>query len=229
MKQRTKLVAACALTLLFLLFLVLVKTVDVAAIGPNETTVGFSALNGAVRDGIGVHMGWYKLTEVLGILAILVAAAFGVLGLLQLITRKSLFKVDAQILTAGVLYLVVILLYVLFEKAIVNYRPIIMPGETEPEASFPSSHTMLTFVVMGSVTVLLKKYIQNPTLLFVLRTVCGVILVLTVIGRLVSGVHWLTDILGGVILSAALLMWFSYGLKPMKKLTKQMTKSKQKR
>ncbi len=229
MKQRTKLIAACALTLLFILFLILVKTVDVAPIGPNETEVGFSALNGTVRDGIGVHMGWYKLTEVLGILAILVAAAFGAIGLLQWITRKNLFKVDAAILTAGVLYVVVILLYVLFEKAIVNYRPIIMPGETEPEASFPSSHTMLTCVVMGSAMALLKKYIQNPVLLLGLRAVCTVILLLTVIGRLVSGVHWLTDILGGVILSAALLMWFFYGLKPMKKFTKQLTKSKQKR
>lgn len=224
MSQKAKVISATALMILFILFLILIKTVDVAPIGPNGSEVGFSTLNGAVHDAIGIHMGWYKLTQVFGILAILTVAAFAVLGVLQLIVRKSLFKVDALILTAGVLYAMMFVLYVLFEKAAVNFRPIIMPGETELEASFPSSHTMLICTVMGSAIILLKKYVKNPALLLGLRALCIIVITLTVIGRFVSGVHWMTDIIGGVLLSLALLAWFHAGLKWIRKLTRRFAR-----
>ncbi len=221
MQQKGKYAIAGILTLLSVLFLVFVKTVDVAAIGPLETSVGFSHLNGAVADHIGLNMTWYKITQFLGYFAILVAGLFAVLGLLQLIRRRNLFKVDTQILAAGVLYAAVILLYVLFEKAVVNYRPVLMPNETDPEASFPSSHTMLTIVVMGSAMILLKKYIRNAPALLAVRIVCALILLVTVIGRLLSGVHWLTDIIGGIVISAALLAWFELALDRFGKAKRQ--------
>ena len=125
------------------------------------------------------------------------------------VKRKSLAKVDKEIFALGGLYIIVIGLYALFEVVVINYRPVIMSGEEHPEASFPSSHTVLICVVMGSTIMLLDKYIKNNSLCNALKILCAIIMVVTVVGRLVSGVHWFTDIIGGVIISVALLALFS--------------------
>lgn len=196
------------LLVLIIGLIVAVRTVDVAPIGPAETSIGLSHLNGAVANAIGFHESWYRITEALGILAILIAAGFGVLGVLQWIRRKSLGRVDQKLFFLAGLYAATVLLYVLFEKVIINYRPVLMPGETDVEASFPSSHTMLAIVVLGSTILLLPDYVKNKTACTVAKIVCGVALIASVIGRLLSGAHWLTDIMGGVLIGAALLALF---------------------
>ena len=192
---------------LFLLLILLVKVVDVAPVARAEgTEIGLSKLNFAIHDMFGEHLGWYKLTNILGYLAILIALGFAAIGGLQLIYRRSILKVDKEILLLGCLYVVTILFYVFFEKVIVNYRPILMPDGTGPEASFPSSHTVLSCVILGSGLGLVKKYAKkNKTVQLVLTVVFAVLLALIVAGRLLSGVHWFTDIIGGLLLSAALL------------------------
>lgn len=199
--------------ILFILLIVLVKTVDVAAIGPAGTSIGLSKINGAVAGFFGTNMFWYKLTNVIGILAILTALCFALFGGLQMILRKSLVKVDKELFSLAGLYVVVAALYVFFEKVIINYRPVIMPDETEPAASFPSSHTMLICVIMGSTMVLsekyLKRYIENKTVRDTIKALCGFFIVLTVFGRLACGVHWFTDILGGVLISITLVAAFA--------------------
>lgn len=198
---------------LFILLIVLVKVFDVAPIGPAGTRIGFSGINHAVAELVKTNTTWYNITEVFGIVAILVALCFALFGLVQLIKRRSLVKVDGEILSLAGLYAAVVVLYALFEVVIINYRPVIMPDEVEPEASFPSSHTMLICVIMGSTILLLndylKKYIKNDAFRNILKVICVVIIVLTVLGRLISGVHWFTDILGGVLISATLLFLYS--------------------
>lgn len=205
MKRKRKNLTASVSGLLFAVLIILVRFVDVQAIGPEETRIGLSHLNRLVFDQLGVHMLWYEITDWLGIAAIFTAFLFALAGLLQWISRKSLLKVDKEILALGGLYLIAIGLYVLFELVIVNYRPILMPGGTHPEASFPSSHTMLVCVIMGSAVPLLGKYVKNKVLCKALRTICAAIIAITVIGRLISGVHWFTDILGGILISVMLL------------------------
>lgn len=209
MKIKTKVLASGVCGILFLLLIVLVRTVDVAAIGAAGTSIGLSYLNGAIHTLFGVSTFWYDVTTVLGVVALLVVPVFGLLGLYQLIQRKSLFAVDKEILALGGLYVVMAVVYVFFEKVIVNYRPILMSDAVEAEASFPSSHTMLICVIMGSAAMLFKKYVQKETLRFTLGMVCNVIMAVTVIGRLICGVHWFTDILGGVLISAVLLFLYS--------------------
>ena len=221
MKKRFIIAAVCMG--LFLLLILLVKVVDVAAVGPEGTKIGLSKLNVGIHEMFGEHLGWYTFTNVLGILAILVACCFAVIGGVQLIYRRSLMKVDKEILLLGCLYIVTLALYVFFEKVIVNYRPMLMPGGEGPEASFPSSHTMLVCVIMGSGLRLLKKYTKkNQTLQLVLTVVFCLILALTVAGRLLSGAHWFTDVLGGLLLSAALLN----GYEGLLKLWKQSDRAK---
>ena len=194
---------------LFILTIVLVKTVDVAAVGPAGTEIGLSHLNAGFHNLIGEHQFLYKMTNLLGFWAILCGVVFAVIGAVQLVQRKSLSKVDKQILALGALFVLLGIIYVLFEKVVINCRPILMEGETVPEASFPSSHTVLAFVIFGAIAMMLKDYLQDKRLASMLQNACLVLILVSVIGRLISGVHWFTDILGGIFLSYALLMVFS--------------------
>ena len=204
MKHRRLLTSGVGL-LLTVILIALIRFVDVAPIGAQGTSIGLSHLNQFVFDFFGVNMLWYNITDWLGIAAVLTAFLFAIIGLVQLIKRRSLLKVDREILALGVLYLVVIGLYIIFETVIINYRPIIMPDNTRPEASFPSSHTMLVCVIMGSAAMLINRYIKNKTLCRALRAMCFVIIIVTVVGRSIAGVHWFTDIFGGVLISVTLL------------------------
>lgn len=220
--MKKKCIASAVCFGLFLLLIVLLKTVDVAAVGPEGTEIGLSKLNVAAHDLFGENLGWYKVTNILGYLAILIALCFAALGGLQLIRRRSVLKVDKEILLLGCLYVVTVIFYVLFEKVIVNYRPILMPDGEGIEASFPSSHTVLSCVILGSGLFLLKKYTKkNKNVQLVLTVLFAVILALIVAGRLISGVHWFTDIVGGVLLSAALLNAYEGLLKLWKKSDKR--------
>lgn len=196
---------AAVFAALFAVVLLLVCTADVAAIGPEGTSVGLSHLNAAMAQAIGFHSGFFGFSEWLGNLAIVVVFAFACVGLVQLVRRKRLRKVDREILALGALYVAIGLLYVLFEKAVVNYRPVILPGETGPEASFPSSHTMLACVVFGSAALLSTRYGKDAVTRKLLALLCWLLASATVILRLLSGAHWATDIAAGVLLSAALL------------------------
>ncbi|MCR4901063.1 MAG: phosphatase PAP2 family protein [Treponema sp.] len=189
--------------ILFVSFTQIVNLFDVQAIGPQGSTVGLAGLNSAVHNFFGMHLFWYKLTEVFGILAILVAAFFAVVGFIQLIKRKSLLKVDKNILMLGVIYILVILLYVLFERFSINYRPVILDEGLEP--SYPSTHTMLILTILGTAAYISGAYIKNTKLLIAARIACFVIMALTIIGRMICGVHWFTDILGGILISVFLI------------------------
>lgn len=192
-------------------YIIMVKTVDVKAIGPvNPETgevskVGFATLNDSVRNTIGESHTWYKITKYSGYLALLLAAGYGIYGFVELLKKKSIFKVDKRIITLGAFYVVVLAIYVLFEIWIVNYRPV-LEESGELEASFPSSHTVLAICVCGSSLFVSKYFIKNKSLKRVIDVIALVLLVVTLGGRVISGVHWISDIIGGVIISAYLLM-----------------------
>ena len=194
---------------LFALLIVLLCCVDVEPVGAAGTSVGLSHMNRFVFELTGVNMVWYNITDWLGLAAIFAAFLFAATGLVQVIKRRSILKVDKEILALGGLYILVIGIYVLFENVIVNYRPIIMPGCSNPEASFPSSHTMLVCVIMGSTIIIIGKYIKKKSLCMVIRGICAAVIAVTVVGRLISGVHWFTDILGGLLISTFLLALYS--------------------
>ena len=206
-KKKNLLIAGCCAAV-FLLILLLVSAVDVAAIGPEGTSVGLSHLNGAFHDLTGFREGLYSLTEKLGYLTLLLAAAFACLGVYQLAQRRSLRRVDRELWVLAGLYAAVLVLYVLFERVVINYRPVLMPDGQGPEASFPSSHTMLAVTIWGSAFLLLDCYGMQKPLRIGGQIACCVLGAAIVLGRLLCGVHWLTDILAGLSLGAALLFVF---------------------
>ena len=213
-KKKRNFFISTILILLTVVFTILVKVVDVKQVGVNETSIGFATLNQFVFKATGVNMIWYHITDWLGLVPIFMAMAYALVGLIQLIKRKSLFKVDKEIIILGLFYIVVISIYIFFEKVIVNYRPILMNGFLE--ASYPSSHTMMTICICGSAIIVNKKLFNNKITRVV--NILSLIVILTiVIGRLLSGVHWFTDIIGGVLISIALLMTFNSIIEFLKK------------
>ena len=187
----------------FVLWTVAVYFVDVAPIGPNGSAVGFAAVNGWFHRLTGAHMALYTLTDWLGLVPVAVCLGFAALGLCRWVRRRSLRRVDADILLLGGFYIVTIAAYLLFESVVVNYRPVLIEGYLE--ASYPSSTTLLTLCVMSTALMQWYRRLRHPILRRVVIAVTIAFTGFMVVGRLISGVHWLTDIVGGILLSGSLV------------------------
>ena len=202
-----KTVTAIIFLFLFIALTATLHFVDVQPIGPLDSSVGFASLNGAFHGVTGENLFLYELTDILEILPFVAVFCFAILGLVQLIKRKSLLKVDPDILLLGCLYIAVGIVYVFFELYEVNYRPVLIEGVLE--TSYPSSTTMLVITVMSATAIQLKKRLANRALMICSVTFCIVYTAFMVIGRLISGVHWLTDITGGILVSAGLVFLYA--------------------
>ena len=196
----------------FVLWTVLVRLVGVDRIGPLESEVGFATINNAFHDFTGVHWFLYMLTDWLSIIPLAFVIGFAILGLYQWIKRKSLFKVDYDLLVLGAFYIATMAVYLFFEIVTINYRPILIAGILE--SSYPSSTTMLVLCVMISVIMQFQKRIKKAKLKRCLIWAIAVFTAFMVLARLISGVHWLSDIIGGVIVSFGLLLMYCYFSKP---------------
>ena len=191
----------------FAVFTALIQIIDVQQIGPMETDVGFANLNGWFHRFTGVNMLLYEVTDQLGIIPVLICLFFGLVGFLQMIKRKSLFKVDTDIIFLGFYYLLVIFLYFIFESVPINYRPILINGFLE--TSYPSSTALLTASVMPTLIFQSDRKITDLKLIKIIKAFSIFFSSFVIIGRLVSGVHWFTDIIGAILLSIGLFHIYS--------------------
>lgn len=206
MKNRNAFLFAVGLLTAFLLWTAALCRFDVRPIGPAGSAVGFSALNAAVHRFIGVHWGLYILTDWLGLIPLLTALGFALLGLGQWIKRRSLRQVDRSILVLGGFYGAILAAFIFFQRVIVNYRPVLIEGVLE--ASYPSSTTLLTLTVMPTALLQLKGRIKSPALRTAVTGAICFFVLFTVAARTLSGVHWITDIIGGSLLSAGLVFLY---------------------
>lgn len=202
MKKKRFLFIGSLLIILFIIWTVLVQVVDVQCIGVNGTSVGFASMNKWFHSLTGVHMNLYVITDWLGLVPLFACLVFGVVGLVQLIKRRSLFKVDYDILILGVYYVLVILGYLTFEMITINYRPILINGVME--VSYPSSTTLLVLSVMPTVLEQVNRRVKSNIVRMIIRIMAVWFSLFMVVGRLISGVHWFSDIVGGVLLSLGL-------------------------
>lgn len=203
--KKKNIITSITMIILAVIYTILVKIIDVAPIGPNNSEVGFSKINGFFHNLLGSNMTIYKITEILGIIPLLMAGIYAIIGLVELIKRKSLNKVDYEIYALAGLYVVVLGLYVFFEKCIINYRPILIDGVLE--ASYPSSHTLMALCICGSSIIVNKRIFHKK--IFNLENKLSIFLMITIIlGRFISGVHWFSDIIGAIFISLALLSSF---------------------
>jgi len=206
MKKRCFGAALCLLAA-FALWTALVCLADVRPIGPQGSCVGLSAINGWFHRLTGVHMALYTITDDLSIIPICCVMGFGMLGLSQWIRRGSLARVDRSILLLGGFYVAMFAAYALFEVLVINYRPVLIDGRLE--ASYPSSTTMLVLCVMSTTAMQLRMRIKMSALRRYVIAAIAVFTAFMVASRLLSGVHWLTDVVGSALLSAGLVMLYA--------------------
>lgn len=207
-ENRKNLYIAMGMLVAFVLWTVLICFVDVKAIGPRETFVGFATVNQWIHHLTGVHMSVYNITDWLGLVPIGFAIGFALFGLIQWIQRRSIKKVDYSLFVLGGFYIVVMAAYVFFETVDVNYRPILINGALE--ASYPSSTTMLVLCVMPTAIMQFHVRIKNGIFKRCVTVAMMIFIAFMVVGRLVSGVHWFTDIVGGALLSLGLVMLYRF-------------------
>ena len=212
MKKQIRYASLSALLLLtFVLWTVLLGVVDVRPIGPHGSVVGFATFNQTVHELTGVHMTVYHITDWLGLVPIATAFGFAILGLVQWIGRRKLARVDYSLFVLGGFYLVVMAVYLLFEYIVINYRPVLIHGFLE--TSYPSSTTLLVLCVMPTALMQLNSRIRRYWLRRCVALLIIAFIVFMVAGRLISGVHWITDIIGGMLLSAGLVTAYQFTIK----------------
>lgn len=196
-------------TLIFIVYTLLVAFVDVKAIGPCNTEVGFASINGWFHSATNTSNVLYSISNYAGYISLLSVGIFAIVGIYELVKCKSFKKLDPRLYILAGFYVFLAFFYLLFEKIVINYRPVLMTGEITPEASYPSSHTMLVigvmFTAVHQISYLLKN---NARLRSILIICCYFLTVLTIVTRLLSGVHWLTDIIGGALLSFTLVLYY---------------------
>jgi len=206
-KRIINIILAVVFYIAFAVFTKAVMTYDLKPIGCDGSLVGFGSFNSRVFEQLGTSELWYEITQVLGYLALLICAVFALIGFVQLVKGKSLKAVDPDIICMGVLYILCIACYVVFLKVTINVRPVLENGAAE--SSYPSSHTMLAMCVFASLLIEIRRRITDSAKAMLESIACSFFISITVFGRLLSGMHWATDIIGAVLISFAFIFTFA--------------------
>ena len=157
-------------------------------------------------------MEWNKITNIILISAIITLGVFVVLGLCQWISRKSLKKVDKQLLFMPVPLALMAATYLIFDKFwVLNTRP---NGSGEP--SFPSTHTMVVATIFFLAMLALPKYIKNKAARAILSVIMLAFIALVCVGRVLANMHWISDIVGGVLFAMIFAEIYYLCIKPRK-------------
>ena len=203
-KSKKLFLSTIILAILYILFTLTIAFVDKGTIGPNASNVGLSHLNEFFKNLIGQNELFYKISKIFGFVIFGIILAYFIVAFIQIIKRKSIKKVDKEIWILGIFYIILVLIYFAFELLKINYRPVLVDGKLEP--SYPSSHTLFAIFICVTAIYINNKIITNKKLNVILNTIISLLGIITIIGRLLSGVHWITDIIGGLIISTTLVL-----------------------
>ncbi|MBQ1528558.1 phosphatase PAP2 family protein [Candidatus Saccharibacteria bacterium] len=232
MKELKKpLIFSIIFAVLAIAFTAIVKFVDIRPVTLENSPVGLASLNEPVRqlfsyNDQGINPTWDKITDLAAAALFVVAAYFVILGFVQLIRRKSLKKVDRELKLLAGFYVVLGAIYLFFEKVlIINFRPVLIDGVLE--ASYPSSHALFALALAGSAILLTHNYIK-PKFATVINLVLALLALVVTFGRLIAGVHWFTDVMGSILISATLISLFALALKKSSSKTAAKSEAKTK-
>lgn len=205
MKKLAYLLVPSLFLVVFVVWTVLVKVIDVQYVGAAGF-LGFYSLNTQINDFVQSQNTelFNKLTDVLMYIAISTLVPFAVVGLVQLIKRKDLKKVDSAIYIILAGYVAMVVIYLAFEIVKINYSP--LSTAEELKASYPSSHVMIYSVMMGAAVLGLLHFARMHD---DLKLLINIFYMFSTFGmaalRLLSGQHYFTDIIGALLVSYTIL------------------------
>jgi len=208
MKKNSKnyFIFAVQMSILTIAYTLLLKKIDVRPVGPEGSSVGFASINSFLAGVFKFNPLWYRISEALGYVAIGLCVIFVIIGIVQMVQRKSLGGIDRVLLVQGFFYAAIIALYILFDKLAITNAPVLINGELQP--SFPSSHVVLVCCVMGMAIIAFDFLIESIGLRVMAALACWGIILLMCVGRLISGVHWFTDIVAGIMISISVVAFY---------------------
>ncbi len=185
----------------FVMWTVLVLTVNVKPTGPDGVTVGLAGLNAGWWQSTGTHAWAEKISDWLGYLTLLMAVGLAVWQIVVAVRGRSLRLARHWWVLDGVI-IAAVACYLLFELVVINGRPLLVEGALK--ASYPSTHALLFATVLPWVAVIVGREVKNRPLVITVAVLCGVMALAGVILRAICGVHWFSDIIGGILLAGAL-------------------------
>ncbi len=190
---------------LFLLLIILLS-IDRATITFAGKEVGLSHLNNLVSYKFDDTLD--KVSDVLFYFSFSGVILGVVLGIMQLVKNKSLFAVDTKILFFGIFVILAIIFWLVFDKGLkINYRPI-----DPTEGSFPSTHVfMTTFFMLAAHNLLCSLFKGNNIVKYGSLAVAIIFIVLVTIFRVSSGMHYITDVIGGLFIGLS-FYFLAFGL-----------------
>lgn len=203
-KSKKLFLTTTILAVLSTLFTIIIAFVDKGNIGPNASDVGLSHFNKFFKNLIGQNELFYTISKVFGLLIFGIVLAYFIVAIIQIIKRKSIRKVDKKIWILGIFYIILALIYFAFELLKINYRPVLVDGKLEP--SYPSSHTLFAIFICVTAIYTNNKLITNKKINLISNTIVSLVGIITIIGRVLSGVHWITDVMGGLLISTTLAL-----------------------
>lgn len=209
---KTNLVVAIVMTIFFIVFTALVANVEVREVGECASKVGFASLNEKVHEKLPYNETWYNVSEIMGYFAIAIVAVWGAIGVKQLIKWKSLKAVDTKLYILAAFYVIMLALYIIFDKIAINLRPVIIDAKEGLEPSYPSSHTFLAIFVCLSSIIMCEAYIKKNKYRKIVNALTLVLMVAVILTRLMSGAHWITDIIGSLLAGSMLLSFFGLAM-----------------
>ena len=183
---------------------------DLGVINLHALNNAFRGLFEYERAG-GYFRSLYIFTEILGAVSILACVFWTGLGIKDLIKYRDINDVDKSIFATWLLYVLALIVWKVVLKIAVNYAPVSVNLKSGLVVSFPCGNTFLIIISMCSSIYLIGYFLEEKkNLVLTLRVICVAVLVLGIVFRTVSGVNYLTDILGAIGFAVPLVVLYSF-------------------
>lgn len=145
-----------------------------------------------------------KLNEMVIILTEL--GGFWVITILTIVLLITLKKKQKIMVLSNVI--IVTILNQLLKIVFMRPRPEIMRLIEEQGYSFPSGHSMVSTAFYGLLIYLIYKNVKNKYIKYTLCTILSILILIICLSRIYLGVHYASDVIGGVCFSIAYLIIF---------------------
>lgn len=193
---------------LFIIWTILVKTVDVHYI-TDIGFLGFYSVNQNINDWVKTlnNSLFDKISNILLIVSIVTVFIFAIVGLVQLIKRKSFAKVDPIIYILLGLYVLSAIFYLVFELMKINFSP--LSTKEDIKTSYPSTHLFISCSYVSAAVFVLFEYFDFKKIIkYIILGLLVIFVAIVFIIRLMSGNHYFTDLIGGLLLTISLVSLF---------------------